>query len=106
MRAKWQEPALSRAKKCVATSWRQHSLGQVSCQCLADDLNKDDRRQGGDVDHADAGDDVAHGRQNGLGDLVEDGHQGVVGVDGEPGEDRSEKDERRKDPGQDLDEGD
>jgi hypothetical protein len=29
-----------------------------------------------------------------------------VRVDGEPGEDRSEEDERREDPGQDLDEGD
>ena len=45
-------------------------LAQVGNQCLPDDLDEDDRHQRGDVDHSDAGDDVAHGRQNGLGDLV------------------------------------
>jgi len=81
-------------------------LEEGSDKCLADDLDEDDRYQGGDVDHADAGDDVAQGCQDGLGELVEEGHERVARVDGEPGEDRSEEDEGRKDPGQDLDEGD
>lgn len=81
-------------------------LEEGSDERLTNDLDEDDRYQGGDVDHADAGDDAAQGRQNGLGEFVEDGHEGVVRVDGEPGEDRSEEDERREDPGQDLDEGD
>jgi len=81
-------------------------LAQLLHQYDPDDLNENDRRQGGAVHHPDAGEDVAQGRQDGLGDLVEEGHEWVVRVDGEPGEDRSEEDERREDLGQDPDEAD
>jgi hypothetical protein len=79
--------------------------GQDCDQCPSDDLDEDDRRERRDVDHPDAGDDLAQGPQDGLGQFVQDDDQGVVGVDGEPGKDRSEKDERREYVGQYPDEG-
>ena len=73
-----------------------HGLGQ--------ELKEDDRHQGRDVDHADAGYDPSQRREDGLRDLVQQLDQRVARVADEPRQDGPQEDGYRQDLHQDQDE--
>src|SRR3990170_110465 len=82
--------------------WLDEELGGR----VRDEVQEDDRQQWGEVQHAQPGQELADGGEDGLRDVVQEDHHRVAGVHPGPGEDDADEDGDHQYDGQDLDEPD